>query len=321
MKKILVYRFSAFGDVAMVANVLQFLSRQNPGLEIVMVSRPMFAPLFANIPGVTFVGIKIEEYKDIFGLTRLALHLAKTYRPDAVADLHFVLRTKWMDEIFRLRGIKTVRLIKGRKEKKELIEKSARYFHPITPTHERYAEVFRKLNLQLVLPDVNFSRRAQSRCIGFAPFAQHREKMLSLEKSFQLAQEISKNYELILFGGPGQEAEILEKWSAQLPNTRSVAGKLSLAEELDLIGTLHTMISMDSANMHLASLAGTRCVSVWGSTHWYAGFLGYGQRVEDIVEVEDLPCRPCSIFGNKPCHRGDWACLEGIAIGDILKKV
>jgi ADP-heptose:LPS heptosyltransferase len=63
------------------------------------------------------------------------------------------------------------------------------------------------------------------------------------------------------------------------------------------------MISMDSANMHLASLMGTRCISVWGSTHHYAGFLGYGQSEDDIVQVKDLSCRPCSVFGDKECFR------------------
>ena len=81
------------------------------------------------------------------------------------------------------------------------------------------------------------------------------------------------------------------------------------------------MISMDSANMHLASLVGTRCISVWGQTHPYAGFLGYGQSEEDIVQVNDLSCRPCSVFGNKECYRGDWACLHSIDIKDILRKM
>ena len=81
------------------------------------------------------------------------------------------------------------------------------------------------------------------------------------------------------------------------------------------------MISMDSANMHLASLVGTRCVSVWGSTHHFAGFLGYGQSVDDVVEVKDLTCRPCSVFGDKPCYRGDWACLQELDIQKINDKI
>jgi ADP-heptose:LPS heptosyltransferase len=77
---------------------------------------------------------------------------------------------------------------------------------------------------------------------------------------------------------------------------------------------------MDSANMHLASLMGTRCISIWGSTHPYAGFLGFGQSEDDVVQVEDLTCRPCSVFGDKECYRGDWACLEELDIQKIVEK-
>ena len=157
--------------------------------------------------------------------------------------------------------------------------------------------------------------------IGFAPFAQHFGKMLPLEKSFELAKEIAKEKPLFFFGGGKKEVEILSEWEKQIPNSESLAGKLSLKQELEKISQLELMISMDSANMHLASLVGTRCISVWGQTHPYAGFLGYGQSEEDIVQVSDLSCRPCSIFGNKECYRGDWACLHNIDIKNILRKM
>jgi ADP-heptose:LPS heptosyltransferase len=85
--------------------------------------------------------------------------------------------------------------------------------------------------------------------------------------------------------------------------------KIKLCRRAEKISELELMISMDSANMHLASLMGTRCVSIWGSTHPYAGFLGFGQSEDDVVQVDDLTCRPCSVFGDKECYRGDWACL------------
>ena len=74
-------------------------------------------------------------------------------------------------------------------------------------------------------------------------------------------------------------------------------------KELVLMSHLDVMISMDSANMHLASLVATPVVSVWGATHPYAGFMGWGQSEDNAVQV-DLPCRPCSIYGNKVCRRG-----------------
>ncbi len=58
---------------------------------------------------------------------------------------------------------------------------------------------------------------------------------------------------------------------------------------------------MDSATMHIASLLGITVVSVWGATHPFAGFYGYGQHPDNAVQA-DLPCRPCSVFGDRPLH-------------------
>jgi ADP-heptose:LPS heptosyltransferase len=93
-----------------------------------------------------------------------------------------------------------------------------------------------------------------------------------------------------------------------------------MRDELILMSHLDLMVSMDSANMHLASLTGTPVVSVWGATHPYAGFMGWNQSVDNAVQVEH-PCRPCSIYGNKKCHRGDYACLNDIKPQQIIEKI
>ena len=93
-----------------------------------------------------------------------------------------------------------------------------------------------------------------------------------------------------------------------------------LKEELSLIYQLDVMISMDSANMHLASLVNTPVVSIWGATHPYAGFMGWNQRIDNAVQI-DLPCRPCSIYGKKPCYRNDFACMNQITPETIVEKV
>ena len=74
---------------------------------------------------------------------------------------------------------------------------------------------------------------------------------------------------------------------------------------------LDVMLSMDSGNMHLAAIAGCPVVSVWGATHPFAGFAPWKQSPDDVVQA-DLPCRPCSAYGNKKCYRGDFACMRMI---------
>lgn len=319
--RILAYRFSAFGDVAMTVPVFREFLEQNPGVEIIMVSRSNFEALFADIPNVIFKGVNLDDYKGLFGLSRLANELIKEFQPNYIANLHDVIRTKILDKIYNTKGFKVFKINKGKEEKEHLTDIWNLNKFQLKKTVERYADVFREMGFKVTLSHQLRPKTLDKSGIGFAPFAQHKGKMLPLEKSYELARVLSQKNTVYLFGGGKAETEILEKWETEIPNIRNLAGKLSLTEELNTISQLELMISMDSANMHLASLVGTRCVSVWGQTHPYAGFLGFGQSEEDVVQVKDLTCRPCSVFGDKECFRGDWACLEELNIQKIVEKI
>ena len=158
--------------------------------------------------------------------------------------------------------------------------------------------------------------------IGIAPFAKHRGKIYPTGEMELVMAELSdrEDFTIFLFGGRGYEEALLDQWAFEYPRVKSVAGKYSLDQELALISRLDLLICMDSANMHFASLVGTRVLSVWGATHPYAGFYGYHQDPEDCIQL-DLPCRPCSVFGQKPCLRKDWACMKQLNPDLIINKV
>lgn len=320
MTRILAYRFSAFGDVAMTAPVFREFLEQNPEVEIIMVSRSNFEALFADIPNVIFKGINLDDYKGFFGLSKLANELIREFHPDLIANLHDVIRTKILDKIYSTKGFKVFKINKGKEEKEHLTNIWNLNKVQLKKTVERYADVFREMGFNVQLSHQLRPKTLDKSGIGFAPFAQHKGKMLPLEKSYELVRILSQKQTVYFFGGGKAETEILEKWEKEIPNTRNLAGKLSLTEELHTISQLEVMISMDSANMHLASLVGTRCISIWGQTHPYAGFLGFGQSEDDVVQVKDLTCRPCSVFGDKQCFRGDWACLGELNIVKIIEK-
>ncbi|MFP7656589.1 glycosyltransferase family 9 protein [Chryseobacterium proteolyticum] len=321
MTRILAYRFSAFGDVAMTAPVFREFLEQNPDVEIVMVSRKNFESLFSDIPNIIFKGINLDDYKGFFGLNRLANELIREFHPDFIANLHDVIRTKVLDKIYRRKGYKVFKINKGKEEKEILTDVWNLDKVQLKKTVERYADVFREMGFKVNLSNKLRPSTQQKSGIGFAPFAQHKGKMLPLDKSYELVKILAQKDKIYFFGGGKNETETLERWESEIPNTQSLSGKLNLKQELDTIAELKLMISMDSANMHLASLVGTRCVSIWGSTHPYAGFLGFGQSEDDVVQIKDLTCRPCSVFGDKECFRGDWACLEELNIQKIIEKI
>ena len=125
---------------------------------------------------------------------------------------------------------------------------------------------------------------------------------------------------VFLFGGGKSEQEVFDGWVAKYPTVVSMIGKLNMRTELNLMSHLDVMLSMDSANMHLASLVNIPVISVWGATHPYAGFMGWKQLPVNTVQL-DLSCRPCSVYGQKPCWRGDYACLREIKPEQVIAKI
>ena len=88
MTRILAYRFSAFGDVAILVPVLKEFLAQNPSVEIVFVSQENFQDLFNGIDRLTFKGIDLASHSGILRLRKLTNELEKTFKPKYIADIH-----------------------------------------------------------------------------------------------------------------------------------------------------------------------------------------------------------------------------------------
>ncbi len=332
---ILVIRFSAMGDVAMTVPVIKNVLQQNPQVRITVVSNSFLQPLFQGIERCHFYPAYLQkQHNGIAGIYELFKELSTTNKFNAIADLHSVLRTSLLKIFFGFSGFKIATIDKGRKEKNALTRKKNKVFIPLISTQERYAAVFRKLGLVVVLKNDSpvFGKQTipvaiqnifstGKKIIGVAPFAQHEEKMYPLEKMKAVVQQLAgENNTILLFGGGQKEVSILQLWADELAGVINITGKFSFAEELAIISNIGLMVSMDSANMHLASLFNVPVVSIWGATHWYAGFYGWAQQKKNIVQAE-LSCRPCSVFGNKPCFRGDHACMNMITQQMIVDKI
>ena len=347
---ILVMRFSAMGDVAMTVPVIYSLAKQYPHVRITMLSRPFARPFFENLaPNIGFMEADIKgEYKGVKGLNALYRRLvAKQFT--AIADLHSVLRSDYLRMRFNLDRYKVAHIDKHRKGKRKLTAVKNKQLIQQPTSFQNYADVFAQLGYPIdldffsifgektgdlsSLPSQIFMDKEgvihkpeenSAPWIGIAPFAAHKGKIYPTDKMEEVILQLIQSYpqaRLYLFGGGKDETPIMNGWAEKYPQVINASALLSgLSQELNLMSHLQVMISMDSGNMHLASLVHTPVVSVWGATHPYAGFMGWNQDVTHAVQA-DLSCRPCSIYGNKPCMRGDYACLNHISPKTIVEKV
>ena len=256
-------------------------------------------------------------HKGILGIKKLSNELLEQ-NIDAVADIHNVLRSKILRFFFSFSNKKIAVIDKGRTEKKALIRTQNKIFKQLRSTHERYADVFRTLGFKVDLSKHQFPLKKEipsniieliknndKILIGIAPFAQYKSKMYPLDLMEEVIRELSgnSNYKIIFFGGGKKEVDILNSFKEKYKGTFSLAGKLKLAEELIVVSHLDCMLSMDSANAHLASMQGVKTISLWGVTHPFTGFYPFDQPVEYAIipDLKKFPNIPCSIYGNKVC--------------------
>ncbi|MGB1232064.1 MAG: glycosyltransferase family 9 protein [Winogradskyella sp.] len=319
------------GDVAMTLPVLRALTTQYPQLKITVVTRAFFKPFFKDLKNVSFYEADLKgKHKGFFGLYRLSKEL-KALNFNAVADLHNVLRSKILKFFFF--GKKVVQLDKGRAEKKALV--SGAQFQQLKTTHQRYAEVFKALGCPVNLVNPTFSKpkpltkqllqlipNKSQKNIGIAPFAAYKSKMYPLEKMEAVIAQLSKDYNIILFGGGNKEIEVLNHFETKHKNVVSVAGQLTLDEELMLISNLDVMLAMDSGNAHIAAMLGIKVITLWGVTHPFAGFAPFNQPQDYALTADknQYPLVPTSVYGNTfPDGYEDAA--GSILVSDVVAKV
>lgn len=335
--KILAYRFSAMGDVALCLPVVKAALALNPQLEMTFVTRPSFAFIFKDIPRLKVVVANFEgEHRGIGGLFQLSKKLKNEGQYDYICDFHQVLRSHFLNFLFT--GTKVFKIEKDRSGKKQFLRSPSSQY--LKHTTLRYLDVMRPLGLTLptkVSELLSYGYTSQfsnkktedlieknkgKKIIGIAPFARHFTKIWPYEYLQELLIKLkATDVTILLFGGPEDEKMLspLEQLNERVVN---LAGVYNLEEELALMKKLQLMIAMDSANMHFAGLCNVPTLSIWGGTHPGFGFYPLDPKAEILeVPVAQINCRPCSLFGQASCPKQHFDCMNKITPDLVFERI
>lgn len=339
---LLVLRFSAMGDVALTTPALIAIAAKYSNIQITVVTRGNFSPFFYNIPNLNVLGINLKKYRGLLGLWRMYRDISKLGPFGSVIDLHGSVRSRLISFIFRTQGVPYQKIIKGRREKLAQTRRYNKKLKNLPHTVERYLNVFRKAGFDAPIrkgPWLNVdgeskiyakeyfksvgTEKKTGQWIGFAPFAGHALKEWSFEKSIRLVEILLEEFPdayVFLFGGKEDtdKLKILKNGGSRVHIVQG--GKLGIRGELGIMDRLDVMIGMDSSNVHIAALLKKPVIGIYGTTHPMSGFGPFAQEDTGVLQV-DLPCRPCSIYGNTKCYRGDHACMELIDPLDVVRRI
>lgn len=314
---ILVIRLSAMGDVVLTVPLVREAARYR---KVVVVTRPLFTNYFLGIDNVILVSADTSgRHSGLAGIFRLYKDIESTEKVDLVVDLHNVIRSRILSAIYRFSGRKIFRIDKGRKAKKRFIR--SRTQDKLIHTTERYKRVFYNAGIKigdLLIPSFTFSseeisfankylsdRKYENRkWIAVAPFAMHPTKQWSVNNIRELLEDLDQTEQAhtFLFGGFNEKKRLIDITDG-LGSVSVLAGEFSIRQELSLISMMDVMISMDSSNLHMAAISGIKTISLWGGTHPGIGFGPLGSQGHSIIQIplEELPCRPCTIYGKGNC--------------------
>ena len=329
----MVFRFSAMGDVAMLVPLLRCLYKQNTNVTVTLVTRKRFVPIFKEFTALQIVTPDFaNQHKGLKGLYRLYKEL-KQRKPHRIADIHKNLRTAVLRMFFKLSFTRIKVINKGYAERKRLTDPSKKTMKPLTPQHYRYVEVFTRLGFPIDLDQHEFPLKpallksmmdidlpADRKWIGIAPFAAHPGKVYPLDLMQKVVGYLQQQHSIFLFGHGPKETDQINTWAKAYPHVVSQALELPFSEQLDLIANLDVMLSMDSANGHLAANFNVPVVTLWGMTHPFLGFSPFGQNNHLLADRQSFPKIPTSAYG-KVIPKGYKDAMRTISPEEVIELV
>ncbi len=301
MAKILIIRFSSFGDIVQTRSVLKPLLKSGVVDQVDWLVRK---DLEGALEGEKNIGnlIRFDRKDGLLGLVALGLILRKE-RYDYIYDAHNNVRS------FIIRNVLTMflgtPLIVRSKERwkrfllfKFRINKFPTPYQAMKSYWSPLKKFFRlKLSLVPVSWPIDVDEKMKDLVSGriiLVPSAAWQMKRWPLEHWKKII-ELLPEYHFTVLGGP-EDHFCAELEDVDLSRVANLAGKLSLKESCTIAGHCDFIITGDTGLQQVADFSGRKGLSLMGPTAF--GFVTMGTIKTLGI---DLDCRPCSKDGRGKC--------------------
>ncbi len=281
IKKILLIRYSAIGDVVLATSIIELLRRNYPQSHLSMLVTQITAPIVEENPFLDRIIIYNRNKRFSY------LKCVK------------VLRQERFDIIVSLQGkAGLLAFLAGAKERVGFNQSLRyRYFYNLRPKKwypekhalDRYLNMVEPLNLEGEIPEpkIYLTKEGESVAekvlrekgvskedflVGFNPVSAYPAKEWLLKYYIQLGKELIERYntKIIIFGkGDKRSSTIcyqLEIALAKSENVLSLAGKTNLRQLAALTKCCQLFITGDTGPMHIAAAVGTKVLAFFAST-------------------------------------------------------
>ncbi|HLE11547.1 MAG: hypothetical protein A2504_05690 [Bdellovibrionales bacterium RIFOXYD12_FULL_39_22] len=314
MKKILIIRFSSFGDIVQALSIVGPLLSKYPLSQISWLTRKDMAALLSMESRINHI-IEFDKKNGLWGLLKLAWRLRQE-NFDMIYDAHSNLRSRIISFFLHPSFFSSNILVRRSKErwKRFLLFNFNRNLFPwpyrgmisyqaplsaigVVPSdNPRLDWNVSNQVLSTFLPQINNKFGPKNKFITLVPSAAWEMKRWPVDYWEKLIRSMPKANFVILGGPDDHFCTNLEAISPA--NVLNLAGKLSLLASCAVIRESTLLISADTGLLHVADIFQKAAIAIIGPT-------AFGFPTNSSVKTMeiDLPCRPCTKDGRGKCKQ------------------
>lgn len=311
-KKILIVRFSSIGDVVLTTPVIRCLKKQLPDSEVHFVTKKAFQDTLINNPYIDRLFTFGKDVSEIFDQL-------KSQDYDLIIDLHKNLRSLRLKQALKVKSYSFNKL-----NLQKFAAVNFKMLNVLPPQHivERYLETVSSLGvvndgqgLDYFISEGDKVDLGVTNYTALVVGGSYYTKKIPLQKLEEICRNISGK--IVLLGGK-EDQVIADQLQKLFPSVINTCGKYSINQSASVIQNAAAVITSDTGLMHIAAAFNKKIISIWGNTIPQFGMGPYLPNPENqILEIKDLKCRPCSKLGFKKCPKQHFKCMMDIDVSVI----
>ena len=292
------------GDCVMATPAIENIANFDNDVQITLIGSFVVIEALKNHPKVVKTVVLDKKYRVLY----------KTARNLGEFDYFFSFRSS-------LRT-KFLKFLISAKNKYQFDKNKYQHRHQV----EKYNDFINdSLNInfpagKLLLSTTN-SQPSTQKTVGINPGASYGSaKRWYPEEFAKVANELSDQYDVVIFGGPDEQdiALDIEKLliKKDVKNYKNLAGQTTIPELINHISNLDLFITGDSGPMHVAAAFQVPTVAIFGPTK--DDETSQWMNEKSIIVKKNLDCQPCM---KRTCPLGHHDCMNLIKAVDVLDLV
>ncbi|HET7003150.1 MAG TPA: glycosyltransferase family 9 protein [Puia sp.] len=332
--KFLIIRLSSIGDIVLTTPVVRCLKKQVPDAEIHYLTKSTYLQILSANPYIDKLHF-LEK-----SLQAVILEL-KRENFDYIIDLHHNLRSMKVKDALKVKSYSFDKL-----NVRKWIYTSFKWnLLPDIHIVDRYMDTVASFGVKNdgagldyfiskedVINDTDLPTPHQLGFVGVVIGAALNTKKYPFHHVKRLCELL--DHPIVLLGGLEDADEGDRIAASDKIKIYNACGKFGLNESADLVRRAKLVVTNDTGLMHVAAAYKRPLISLWGNTVPAFGMYPYygtkflqatGARKNelpyDIIEINNLRCRPCSKIGYDACPLGHFKCMETIDPALVVARI